>query len=154
MVRSDLERDLPLCVSLPIELLSVEEAFPFLDLTLRDLGISQSAVKEKVFWVDSTKTRVRKGPSQLREKEVLVVEARVRVQRTGDPQEQEILYSTETHTDRSYCRSCVSVLPWRHTQRGLPENSDKTVEMVVAVDTESHPNWQKTKETKGNLILN
>ncbi|XP_066578961.1 uncharacterized protein LOC136768588 [Amia ocellicauda] len=150
MVRSERQWQVPLCVSLPIELLEAEEPFPFLDTTLTDLGITPASVQERVVWMDSRRTRVRGRGGKLREREVLLLEVRVRAQRPGDPRSQEVLYSTETHTDRQYCRSTVSILPWRHSHsEGVPVISDKEpLEMVAAVDTESHPKWQKIEERR------
>lgn len=41
MIRSELEKEIPLCVSLPIEVMSPEQTFPFLNTTLADLGIDE-----------------------------------------------------------------------------------------------------------------
>lgn len=38
---SQLLWDVPMCVSLPIEVLSPDQAFPFLDTTLAGLGIEE-----------------------------------------------------------------------------------------------------------------
>ncbi|XP_036378673.1 uncharacterized protein si:ch211-196f5.2 [Megalops cyprinoides] len=143
MVRAELQLEVPMCVSLPIEILSPEQAFPFLDTTLADLGIEHSAVKERVVWVDTKRTRVRNKSGKLKEKEVIVLEVRVKAQQPGEPETQEVLYSTETHTDRSYCCSSVAVLPWKHTH---PEIDSQPVEITVALDTEVQPKWQKTEE--------
>lgn len=70
-------------------------------------------------WVDTKRTRVKGKSGKLKkEKEVTVLEVRVKAQHPGERQSQEILYSTESHTDRSFCRSGVDILPWRHTQPG------------------------------------
>lgn len=74
-------------------------------------------------WVDTKRTQVRNKSGKLKEKEVTVLEVRVKAQHPGDPQIQEVLYSTESHTDRSYCRSGVDILPWRQTQPGLQQTS-------------------------------
>ncbi|XP_061094981.1 uncharacterized protein si:ch211-196f5.2 [Conger conger] len=143
MLRSELQWEVPMCVCLPIEILNHELIIPFLDTTLADLGIEKSAVKERVVWVDSTRTRVRKKSGKLKEKEVVVLEVRVKAQQPGNPQTQEILYSTESHTDRSYCRSAVAVQPWRQTE---PENDYQPVELTFAMDIELQPKWRKTEE--------
>lgn len=81
--------------------------------------VPRSAVKERVVWVDTKRTRVKGKSGKLKkEKEVTVLEVRVKAQHPGERQSQEILYSTESHTDRSFCRSGVDILPWRHTQPG------------------------------------
>ncbi|KAI7792857.1 uncharacterized protein si:ch211-196f5.2 [Triplophysa rosa] len=146
MVRAELEWSVPMCVPLPIEVLNHDQAFPFLNTTLADLGIEESAVKERVVWVDTKHTRVKGRTGKLKEKEVTVLEVRVKAQHPGEPQSREVIYSTESHTDRSFCRSGVDVLPWRHTQPA--ENEHQPVEMILAVDTlsESKPKWQKTEE--------
>lgn len=41
MTRSETEKEIPMCVSLPIEVMSPEEGFPFLNTTLEDLGIDE-----------------------------------------------------------------------------------------------------------------
>lgn len=70
-------------------------------------------------WVDTKRTQVKGKSGKLKkEKEVTVLEVRVKAQHPGERQSQEILYSTECHTDRSFCRSGVDILPWRHTQPG------------------------------------
>ncbi|KAJ8374896.1 hypothetical protein SKAU_G00054760 [Synaphobranchus kaupii] len=143
MLRSELQWEVPMCVPLPIEILNPELVFSFLDTTLANLGIEKSAVKERVLWVDSKRTRVRKKSGKLKEKEVIVLEVRVKAQQPGEPQTQEILYSTESHTDRSYCRSSVAVLPWKQTQ---PENDHQPVELTLALDIELQPEWKKTEE--------
>ncbi|XP_064187296.1 uncharacterized protein si:ch211-196f5.2 [Anguilla rostrata] len=143
MLRSELQWEVPMWVSLPTEILNPELVFPFLDTTLAQLGIEKSAVKERVVWVDSKRTRVRKKSGKLKEKEVVVLEVRVKAQQPGNPQTQEILYSTESHTDRSYCRSSVAVQPWKLTQ---PENDNQPVELIFAMDIEVQPKWKKTEE--------
>ncbi|XP_030623016.1 uncharacterized protein LOC115806456 [Chanos chanos] len=147
MVRAECEWEVPMCVPLPIEVLSPEQAFPLLDTTLADLGIEESAVKERIVWVDTKRTQVKGGKSgKLREKEVTVLEVRVKAQHPGDPVTQEVLFSTESHTDRSYCRSGVDIIPWKH--REPVEEELPSVEMVMAVETWSKPSkWQKTEET-------
>ncbi|XP_067234293.1 uncharacterized protein si:ch211-196f5.2 [Chanodichthys erythropterus] len=148
-VRAELDWTVPMCVHLPIEILSLDQAFPFLNTTLADLGIEESAVKERVVWVDTKRTRVKGKSGKLKkEKEVTVLEVRVKAQHPGERQSQEILYSTESHTDRSFCRSGVDILPWRHTQPA--ENELQPVEMTLALDTvsESKSKWQKTEEKR------
>lgn len=41
MVRAELDWTVPMCVHLPIEVLSPDQAFPFLNTTLADLGIEE-----------------------------------------------------------------------------------------------------------------
>lgn len=41
MVRAELEWTVPMCVPLPIEVLNHDQAFPFLNTTLADLGIEE-----------------------------------------------------------------------------------------------------------------
>ncbi|XP_047667551.1 uncharacterized protein si:ch211-196f5.2 [Tachysurus fulvidraco] len=115
MIRSETEKEIPLCVSLPIEVMAPEQTFPFLNTTLADLGIDESAVKERVVLMDTKRTQVRSRSGKLKEKEVSVLEVRVKAQLPGQSKCQEVLYSTETHTDRSYCRSGIAFLPWGHT---------------------------------------
>ncbi|XP_065151097.1 uncharacterized protein [Paramisgurnus dabryanus] len=139
MVRAEMEWIVPMCVRLPIEVLSLDQAFPFLNTTLADLGIEESAVKERVVWVDNKRTRVKGKTGKLKEKEVTILEVRVKAQHPGEHQSQEIIYSTESHTDRLYSRSGVDILPWRHTQPGgyTAENELQPVEMILALDVMS-----------------
>uniref|UniRef100_A0A3B4DD66 Uncharacterized protein n=1 Tax=Pygocentrus nattereri TaxID=42514 RepID=A0A3B4DD66_PYGNA len=118
VIRTEVEKEIPMCVSLPIEVISHDQTFPFLNTTLADLGIEESAVKERLVWVDSKRTQVRSKSGKLKEKEVTVLEVRVKAQPPGQAQCQEVLYSTESHTDRAYCRSGVDILPWINTQPG------------------------------------
>ncbi|KAK3551814.1 hypothetical protein QTP70_027240 [Hemibagrus guttatus] len=134
MIRSEMEKEIPLCVSLPIEVTSPEQTFPFLNTTLADLGIDESAVKERVVWVDTKRTRVRSRSGKFKEKEVSVLEVRVKAQLPGQTKCQEVLYSTESHTDRSYCRSGIAFLPWTHAQT----DDNEPVEMTLALDSQSH----------------
>ncbi|KAK7118199.1 hypothetical protein R3I94_021889 [Phoxinus phoxinus] len=148
-VRAELDWTVPMCVHLPIEILNHDQAFPFLNTTLADLGIEESAVKERVVWVDTKRTRVKGKSGKLKkEKEVTVLEVRVKAQHPGERQCQEVLYSTESHTDRSFCRSGVDILPWRHTQPA--ENELQPVETTLALDTvsQSKSKWQKTEEKR------
>lgn len=80
--------------------------------------VPRSAVKERVVWVDTKRTRVKGKSGKLKEKEVTILEVRVKAQHPGERQCQEVLYSTESNTDRSFCRSGVDIIPWRHTQPG------------------------------------
>lgn len=41
MLRAELDWAVPMCVHLPIEILNPEQAFPFLNTTLADLGIEE-----------------------------------------------------------------------------------------------------------------
>lgn len=50
---------------------------------------------------------------------VFLSEVRVKAQKPGDKQLQEVLYSTEAHTDRSFCRTGVNILPWKHKPPGM-----------------------------------
>ncbi|XP_072536819.1 uncharacterized protein [Salminus brasiliensis] len=135
LVRSKVEKEIPMCVSLPIEVISPDQTFPFLNTTLADLGIEESTVKERVVWVDTKRTQVRSKTGKLKEKEVTVLEVRVKAQPPGQVHCQEVLYSTESHTDRAYCRSGVDILPWRHSQPvqiGL-----QPAEMILALETQT-----------------
>ncbi|XP_046880117.1 uncharacterized protein si:ch211-196f5.2 [Hypomesus transpacificus] len=133
--RSHLEWNVPLSVPLPIEVLSADQPFPFLDTTLADLGIQESAVKEKVVWVDTKKTQVKNKAGKLKEREVTILEVRVTAQNPGDKQTQQVLYSTESHTDRSFCRTRVDILPWIHTH--TEENGLQPIEMTMALEVEN-----------------
>ncbi|TSL82487.1 hypothetical protein Baya_6586 [Bagarius yarrelli] len=146
MIRSELEKDIPLCVSLPIEVIDAEQTFPFLNTTLADLGIDESAVKEQVVWVDTKRTRVKSRSGKLKEKEVSVLEIRVKAQVPGQTKCQEVLYSTESHTDRSYCRSGIAFQPWTHTQ------ADEPVKMILALDTQSHTTTEKLEEKEQTAL--
>ncbi|XP_016300126.1 uncharacterized protein LOC107656698 [Sinocyclocheilus anshuiensis] len=148
MVRAELDWTVPMCVHLPVEVLNPDQVFPFLNTTLADLGIEESAVKERVVWVDTKRTRVKGKSGKLMEKEVTVLEVRVKAQLPGERQCQEVLYSTESHTDRSFCRSGVDIVPWRHIQPA--ENDLQPVEMTLALDTVSQykSKWQKTEEKR------
>ncbi|XP_053477360.1 uncharacterized protein si:ch211-196f5.2 [Ictalurus furcatus] len=118
MIVTEIEKEIPMRVSLPIEVMSPDQAFPFLNTTLADLGIDESAVKERVVWVDTKRTKVRSRSGKLKEKEVSVLEVRVKAQLPGQAKCQEVLYSTESHTDRSYCRSGIIFQPWTRAQTG------------------------------------
>ncbi|KPP62526.1 forkhead box protein P1-like [Scleropages formosus] len=142
----ELSWEVPVCVTLPIEILNPEQAFPSLDRTLEDLGIAQSTVKEQVVWVDSRHTQVRNKLGKLKEKEIMVLEVRVKAQRPGDHGIQEVVYGSEMHTDRAYCRSSVEILPWKQTQLGAgspvlcsSENDLQPVEVTMALSTEAPP---------------
>ncbi|XP_037550419.1 uncharacterized protein si:ch211-196f5.2 [Nematolebias whitei] len=125
-------------VTLPIEVQagSAHRPFPFLDTTLADLGIQESDVKERVVWVDTKKTQVKNKTGKLKEKETTVLEVRVKAQKPGDKQLQEVLYSTEAHTDRSFCRTGINIQPWK--QNHAETNGLKPVEITVAFDQENH----------------
>uniref|UniRef100_A0A8C7NL84 Si:ch211-196f5.2 n=2 Tax=Oncorhynchus mykiss TaxID=8022 RepID=A0A8C7NL84_ONCMY len=138
MVRTELEWDVPMSVPLPIEVISADQPFPFLDTTLADLGIEESAVKERVVWVDTKRTQVKSKSGKLKEKEITILEVRVKAQIPGDKKTQEVLYSTESHTDRSFCRTGVDILPWK-SRTQTEENGFQPVEMTVALDIESQP---------------
>uniref|UniRef100_A0A3B4ZQH4 Si:ch211-196f5.2 n=1 Tax=Stegastes partitus TaxID=144197 RepID=A0A3B4ZQH4_9TELE len=121
MVRVELEWDIPMAVTLPIQVQPdpVNQPFPFLDTTLADLGIQESEVKERVVWVDTKKTQVKNKAGKLKEKEITILEVRVKAQKPGDKQLQEVLYSTEAHTDRSFCRTGMNIVPWKQRYAGL-----------------------------------
>ncbi|XP_029955942.1 uncharacterized protein LOC115394730 [Salarias fasciatus] len=137
LIRVELEWDVPMAVTLPVEvqLDPAHQPFPFLDTTLADLGIQESEVKERVVWVDTKKTQVKNKAGKLKEKEITILEVRVKAQKPGDKQLQEVLYSTEAHTDRSFCRTGVDILPWK--QRHTGEDGLKPVEMTMALDMEN-----------------
>uniref|UniRef100_A0A669AVX7 Si:ch211-196f5.2 n=1 Tax=Oreochromis niloticus TaxID=8128 RepID=A0A669AVX7_ORENI len=126
ILRVRLEQDIPMSVTLPIEVQPnlANQPFPFLDTTLADLE-----VKERVVWVDTKKTQVKNKAGKLKEKEITILEIRVKAQKPGDKQLQEVLYSTEVHTDRSFCCTGMDILPWKQTCAGL--------EMIMALDTEN-----------------
>ncbi|XP_034145369.1 uncharacterized protein si:ch211-196f5.2 [Esox lucius] len=137
LVRAELQWDIPMSVPLPIEVISADQPFPFLDTTLADLGIEESAVKERVVWVDTKRTQVKNKAGKLKEKEITILEVRVKAQVPGDKKTQEVLYSTESHTDRSFCRTGMDILPWKvHTKT---ENSLQPMEMTMALEIESQP---------------
>ncbi|KAG7216785.1 hypothetical protein INR49_021183 [Caranx melampygus] len=123
-------------VTLPIQVQTdlAHQPFPFLDTTLADLGIQESEVKERVVWVDTKKTQVKNKAGKLKEKEVTILEVRVKAQKPGDKKLQEILYSTEAHTDRSFCRTGVDILPWKQTC--TEEDGLTPVQMTMALDME------------------
>ncbi|XP_075869859.1 uncharacterized protein LOC142880092 [Nelusetta ayraudi] len=123
MVRVELEWDIPMSVTLPVRVHPdpADQRFPFLDTTLADLGIKESDVKERVVWVDTTKTKVKDKEGKLKEKETTVLEVRVKAQKPGDRRLQEVLYSTEAHTDRYFCSKGKDSLPWKHkAESGRP----------------------------------
>ncbi|XP_062848350.1 uncharacterized protein si:ch211-196f5.2 [Trichomycterus rosablanca] len=141
MVRSEVEKDIPMCVSLPIEIISADRVFPFLNTTLADLGIDDSSIKEHVVWVDSKRTQVRSKSGKLKEKEVTVLEVRVKAQHPGNARPQEVLYSTESHTDRSYCRSGIAILPWTQSA----DQKLQPLQMMPTLDTQSNFTREKTE---------
>uniref|UniRef100_A0A8C6TED2 Si:ch211-196f5.2 n=1 Tax=Neogobius melanostomus TaxID=47308 RepID=A0A8C6TED2_9GOBI len=136
IVRVELEWDIPMAVTLPIQtqLDPAHQPFPFLDTTLADLGIQESEVKERVVWVDTTKTQVKNKAGKLKEKETTILEVRVKAQKPGDKQHQEVLYSTEAHTDRSFCRTGMKIIPWKHHK-----GEDEPVQMTMALNMENRP---------------
>ncbi|XP_041823684.1 uncharacterized protein si:ch211-196f5.2 [Melanotaenia boesemani] len=95
--------------------------------------VSRSEVKERVVWVDTKKTQVKNKAGKLKEKEITILEVRVKAQKPGDKQLQEVLYSTEAHTDRSFCRTGMDILPWK--QR-VGKNGLAPVEMTMTLDLE------------------
>ncbi|KAF7667325.1 hypothetical protein LDENG_00067560 [Lucifuga dentata] len=136
--RAEVEWEIPMSVTLPIQVHSdpAHQPFPFLDTTLADLGIQECEVKERVVWVDTKKTQVKNKAGKLKEKEITILEVQVRVkaQKPGDSQLQEVLYSTEAHTDRCFCRTGVDILPWK--QR-YSEDNLAAVQMNMALDMEN-----------------
>ncbi|CAL8311807.1 unnamed protein product [Merluccius merluccius] len=149
--RAELLWDIPMAILLPIEvqreLDAAHQPFPFLDTTLADLGIQESEVKERVVWVDTKKTQVKNKAGKLKEKEITLLEVRVKAQKPGDKQLQEILYSTEAHTDRSFCRTGVDILPWK--QRHTDDKGLAPVEMTLALDVETeHPRSQDSQKQR------
>ncbi|CAJ1082426.1 uncharacterized protein si:ch211-196f5.2 [Xyrichtys novacula] len=136
MVRVELELEIPMSVTLPIEVQPdlAHQPFPFLDTTLADLGIQESEVKERIVWVDNKKTKVKNKEGKMKEKEITILEVRVKAQKPGDKQLQEVLYSTEAHTDRSFCRTGVDILPWKHTSTG--EGELAPVQMTMALENQ------------------
>ncbi|KAA8580914.1 hypothetical protein FQN60_013872 [Etheostoma spectabile] len=137
IVRVELEWEIPMSLSLPIQVEpdAAHQPFPFLDTTLADLGIQESEVKERVVWVDNKKTQVKNKAGKLKEKEITILEVRVKAQKPGDKQLQEVLYSTEAHTDRSFCRTGMDILPWKHRSTG--ENGPTPVQMTMALNKEN-----------------
>uniref|UniRef100_UPI0037E84D84 uncharacterized protein n=1 Tax=Semicossyphus pulcher TaxID=241346 RepID=UPI0037E84D84 len=135
MVRVELEWEIPMSVTLPIEVQPdpAHQPFPFLDTTLADLGIQESEVKERVVWVDNKKTQVKNKAGKLKEKEITILEVRVKAQKPGDKQLQEVLYSTEAHTDRSFCRTGMNILPWKQTST---EDGLTPVQMTMALENQ------------------
>lgn len=91
---------------------------PLDQLVMNFALMRRAAVKERVVWVDTKRTKVRSRSGKLKEKEVSVLEVRVKAQLPGQAKCREVLYSTESHTDRSYCRSGISFRPWTRTPAG------------------------------------
>ncbi|XP_068604018.1 uncharacterized protein si:ch211-196f5.2 [Brachionichthys hirsutus] len=117
VVRVELGWELPMSVTLPLQTHPdpAQQSFPFLHETLAGLDIQESEVKERVVWVDTKKTRVKNRAGKLKEKESTILEVRVKAQRPGEKRLQEVMYSAESHTDRSCCRTGMNILPWRHS---------------------------------------
>ncbi|XP_078147670.1 uncharacterized protein LOC139919195 [Centroberyx gerrardi] len=148
-VRAEVEWEIPMSVTLPIQLQPdpAHQPFPFLDTTLADLGIQESEVKERVVWVDTKKTQVKNKAGKLKEKEITILEVRVKAQKPGDKQLQEVLYSTEAHTDRSFCRTGVDILPWKH--RYTEETGLAPMEMTMKLDMETQqPKFKEAQEQR------
>ncbi|KAL1006375.1 hypothetical protein UPYG_G00071540 [Umbra pygmaea] len=139
ILRAELDWDLPMSFPLPIEVISADQPFPFLDTTLADLGIQESAVKERVVWVDTKRTQVKNKSGKLKEKEITILEVRVKAQNPGEKNTQEVLYSTESHTDRSFCRTGMDILPWKSHPQTVTENGFQPAEMTMALEIESQP---------------
>ncbi|XP_033181745.1 uncharacterized protein si:ch211-196f5.2 [Anabas testudineus] len=134
MVRVKVDLEMPMSVTLPIQVQTdaAHQPFPFLDTTLADLGIQESEVKERVVWVDTKKTQVKNKAGKLKEKETTILEVRVKAQRPGEKQLQEVLYSTEAHTDRSFCRTGMNIQPWRCAE----EKGLAPTQITMALDTD------------------
>uniref|UniRef100_A0A671VJY8 Si:ch211-196f5.2 n=1 Tax=Sparus aurata TaxID=8175 RepID=A0A671VJY8_SPAAU len=147
IVRVELEWEIPMSVTLPVEVQPdpAHQPFPFLDTTLADLGIQESEVKERVVWVDTKKTQVKNKAGKLKEKEITILEVRVKAQKPGDKQLQEVLYSTEAHTDRSFCRTGMDILPWKQISTG--ENGLAPVQMTMALENQQ-PEVTKAQEQR------
>uniref|UniRef100_A0AAV2L9B7 Uncharacterized protein n=1 Tax=Knipowitschia caucasica TaxID=637954 RepID=A0AAV2L9B7_KNICA len=145
-VRMEVEWDIPMAVTLPIQMQPdpAHQPFPFLETTLADLGIQESEVKERVVWVDTTKTQVKNKAGKLKEKETTILEVRVKAQKPGDKILQEVLYSTEAHTDRSFCRTGMDIVPWKQHYTG--ENELEPVQMTMDLNVENrHSNGTKAQ---------
>ncbi|KAM3593388.1 uncharacterized protein V6R79_011995 [Siganus canaliculatus] len=147
LVRVELEWDIPMSLALPVQVQPdpVHHPFPFLDTTLADLGIQESEVKERVVWVDTKKTQVKNKAGKLKEKEITILEVRVKAQKPGDKQLQEVLYSTEAHTDRSFCRTGMNIQPWKTTSPG--EDGLTPVQMTMALENQQ-PDLTETQEQR------
>uniref|UniRef100_A0A3Q3WDA0 Uncharacterized protein n=1 Tax=Mola mola TaxID=94237 RepID=A0A3Q3WDA0_MOLML len=139
IMQMELDWDIPMSVELPVQVQPdpAHQPFPFLDTTLANLGIQESEVKEKLVWVDTKKTQVKNKTGKLKEKEVTILKVRVKAQRPGDKHLQEVLYSTEAHTDRSFCRTGMNILPWKHTS---VENELTPVHMTISLENRQ-PNF-------------
>ncbi|XP_070709437.1 uncharacterized protein [Pempheris klunzingeri] len=149
VVRVEVEWEIPMSVTLPIQVQPdpAHQPFPFLDTTLADLGIQESEVKERVVWVDTKKTQVKNKAGKLKEKEITILEVRVKAQKPGDKQLQEVLYSTEAHTDRSFCRTGIDILPWKSRCAGLKavyqgEDGLTPVQMTMALENQQPDSTQ------------
>ncbi|XP_053716064.1 uncharacterized protein si:ch211-196f5.2 [Synchiropus splendidus] len=143
--RAELDWEIPMLVLLPIQVEAdtTHQPFPFLDTTLADLGIQESEVKERVVWVDTKKTQVKNKAGKVKEKETTILEVRVKAQKPGDKNLQEVLYSTEAHTDRSFCRTGVNILPWKQQN---PETGLESVKVSVSTEDQPHIIAQEHKD--------
>uniref|UniRef100_A0A3P9CJW6 Si:ch211-196f5.2 n=1 Tax=Maylandia zebra TaxID=106582 RepID=A0A3P9CJW6_9CICH len=112
MLRVRLEQDIPMLVTLPIEVQPnlANQPFPFLDTTLADLAEGEGGL-------------------------VCGNQIRVKAQMPGDKQLQEVLYSTEVHTDRSFCCTGMDILPWKQT---CAENARSPLSFSRDLGTESN----------------
>uniref|UniRef100_A0AAZ1Y184 Uncharacterized protein n=1 Tax=Oreochromis aureus TaxID=47969 RepID=A0AAZ1Y184_OREAU len=129
MLRVIVERDIPMSVTLPIEVQPdpANQPFPFLDTTLADLGIKESEVKERVVWVDTKKTQVKNKAGKLKEKEITILE--VRLWKSGD---------SESNLIFLFCPSGTSESPETRRQTAPGgENGLTPVQMTMALDTEN-----------------
>ncbi|KAM9826943.1 uncharacterized protein ACB057_014380 [Neosynchiropus ocellatus] len=143
--RAELDWEIPMFVSLPIQVEAdtTHQPFPFLDTTLADLGIRESEVKERVVWVDTKKTQVKNKAGKVKEKETTILEVRVKAQKPGDQNLQEVLYSTEAHTDRSFCRTGVNILPWKQQ---TPETGLESVNVSVSTEDQQRSIAKEQKQ--------
>uniref|UniRef100_A0A3P8QHZ8 Si:ch211-196f5.2 n=1 Tax=Astatotilapia calliptera TaxID=8154 RepID=A0A3P8QHZ8_ASTCA len=130
MLRVIVERDIPMSVTLPIEVQAdlANQPFPFLDTTLADLGIQESEVKERVVWVDTKKTQVKNKAGKLKEKEITILEVQL-LWKSGD---------SESNLIFLFCPSGTRESPEARRQTAPGgENGLTPVQMTMALDTEN-----------------
>ncbi|XP_039983250.1 uncharacterized protein si:ch211-196f5.2 isoform X2 [Xiphias gladius] len=114
-----------------------------LDMSKEDKSLSDviiavsrwSEVKERVVWVDTKKTQIRNKAGKLKEKEITILEVRVKAQKPGDKKLQEVLYSTKARTVCYFCHIGMKILPWK--QRCTGENGLTPVQMTMALGMEN-----------------
>lgn len=124
----------------------------------------RSDVRERVVWVDTTKTKVKDKAGKLKEKETTFLEVpetraaavsrrlrrvstsccffsrlqvRVKAQKSGDQRLQEVLYSTEAQTDRYFCSRGKDELP--RTHKGLPATNSHEPPVPLALNWSGAP---------------